>query len=85
MSIWAYATAAVDATPAQAARLFPARKRLNAAAFRGDRRALAELRRRYGVRFLLVDLSHGSPRRGLDRVLRPVYSNRALQIYKNGA
>ena len=61
---------------------FADRLALNARAFGGDPHALAVLRRRYDVRFLLVDLRHGPPRPVLDRRLRRVYANGALRVYR---
>ncbi len=61
---------------------FRERRALSHRAYRGERRALSLLRRRYGVRFLLVDLRHAGPKPALDRRLPRVYADPALRIYR---
>jgi len=61
---------------------FGRRQRLNDRAFaQADPAALAQLRAA-GVRFLVVDVAHGGASPVLDRVLRRVYANRALLVYR---
>ena len=80
---WDYTSdALVHAADERAGLPFAARRALNDAAFRGDRHALRILRRRHGVRFLLVDLRHGAAKPVLDRELRRVYANPALRVYR---
>ena len=60
---------------------FPERKRLNDAAFEGDRRAIRRLADRFGVRYLLVDLRFGQAALGLRRLAMPAFSNRQVEVY----
>ena len=55
------------------------RKRLNDAAFRGDREALGVLTTRYGVRYLVVDKLHAE-RAERPNVGRLVFSNAAVDV-----
>jgi hypothetical protein len=58
---------------------FPLRLFLNDALFRnGSPAALAVMERRYGVRYLLVDLAHGPVPPGLPRLGRVIFRNRGM-------
>jgi hypothetical protein len=61
---------------------FPDRRALNAAAFTGNPRALRALRDTYGVKYLVLDLLHGSPQPALDARLQRVFANRSIRIYR---
>ncbi len=78
---WLYSILTREATPREVARgleqPFPERKRLNDAVFAGDRTAAQTLRRRYGVRYLVVDKLHGARRPELGTL---VFTNAALDI-----
>jgi hypothetical protein len=64
---------------------FPERLRLNDAVFgAGDSNALAEMVRRYGVRYLLVDRGHGPASDRLAALGRVVFSNSAAIVYAVG-
>jgi hypothetical protein len=61
---------------------FAARRALNSAALAGDPNALTTLYRRYGVRFVVVDLVVNGPRPVLDQRLPLAFANRGLRIYR---
>jgi hypothetical protein len=64
---------------------FPARYWLNTAVFgAGNAQALAVLRRRYGVRYLLVDHDHGGAAPGVARLGRVVFANPSATVYQVG-
>jgi hypothetical protein len=61
---------------------FPGRLALNDAVFlRADRAALGVMRRRYGVRYLLVDRAHGPDRPQLARLGRAVFRQPQAVVY----
>ena len=80
---WAYSAEAyklsVEGRPDEA---FAARRALNAAAFGGDARALAILRDRHHVRFVVSDLRVVGRQPKLDRLLPLAYANAGLRIYR---
>jgi hypothetical protein len=80
---WAYSqqTHQLEAE-GRAAEAFADRRALNAAAFEGDRRALAILRDSHGVRFVVSDLRVVGRRAKLDRLLPLAYANAGLRIYR---
>lgn len=80
---WAYSQKTHKLTAeGRADQAFADRRALNAAAFAGDRRALAILRDRHHVRFVVSDLRVGPRRPRLERLLPLVYANDGLRIYR---
>ena len=62
---------------------FPERMALNDAAFdRASPAALRELRRRYGVDYLVVDKLHGTASPRLRRLGPPAFENEAVTVYR---
>jgi hypothetical protein len=62
-----------------------ARLRLNNAIFQGHAAALAEAARRYGVRYVVVDLASGGTAgqaRAIGRVADPVFRNAAVAVFR---
>lgn len=80
---WDYTAEAVAHTAEGASGLpFAERRRLNAAAYSGDRGALEVLHDRNGVRFVVVDRKHARPASALARSMPRVYASPHVEIYR---